>query len=262
MKLNPNIFDQDVMKPHVRKHLLDSAEEFIELLGVPLNVIDVTLTGSNAGYNYMPGSDLDVHVVIDDRGLPLKKIWRELFDAKKQLWQEQRNVKIKKIPVEMYVEMMSEPHASDAIYSILNNKWLRKPMQKVKYKRDLKMEMALKKFAEDLLKQTNPELVKLGLKMIYQMRKIALAKFGMNNTYNTAFRKVRNTGLFDEIRRHQRSLRDKALTIENQNREIANEEATHSPRSSNQRSNILAVGTTTFGSSHNQTRNTKSKKIA
>jgi hypothetical protein len=262
MKLNPKIFTQQTMKPKVRRHLLDSAEEFIDSLGVPLDVLDIALTGSNAGYNYMPGSDLDVHIIIDDSKLPLKSIWRELFDAKKAIWLSQRNVSIKKIPLEMYVEMKSEPHQSDAIYSILNNKWIQKPKQKVEYKSDPKIEQKLKNFAQGLLNQTNSELIKVGLKMIFQMRQIALTKFGMNNAYNTAFRRVRNTGLFDEIRQHQRSLRDKALTIENQNREIANEEATHPSRSSNQRSNILAGGTPTFGSPNRQIGNSKPKKTA
>lgn len=248
MKLNPKIFNQQIMKPKVRKHLLDAAREFIELLGVPVRVVDITLTGSNAGYNYMPSSDLDVHIVIDDSNLPLKNIWRELFDAKKVIWQEQRKVSIKRIPLEMYVEMKSEPHQSDAIYSILNNKWIKKPKQKPSPRHDeLKIEQKLKTFAQSLLLQTNPKLIQVGLKIIYQMRKIALTKFDVNNAYNTAFRRIRNTGLFDEIRKHQRSLRDKALTIENQNKGIDNEKATHSQRSSNQTSDILAVGTPTFG---------------
>jgi len=260
MELNPKIFNQQTMKTRVRKHLLGAAREFIELLGVPVKVVDITLTGSNAGYNYMPGSDLDVHIVIDDSDLPLKGIWRELFDAKKAIWQAQRKVSIKHIPLEMYVEMKSEPHQSDAIYSILNNKWIKKPKQKSPPQNayELKIEQKLKKFAQSLLLQTNPKLIQVGLKIIYQMRKIALTKFDVNNAYNTAFRRIRNTGLFDEIRRHQQSLRDKALTIENQNKGIANEEATYSQRSSNQTSNILAGRTPTLGSSNRQTGNSKS----
>jgi hypothetical protein len=262
MKLNPKIFTQNAMKPQIRKHLLDAAWEFIDFLGIPVNVTDIKLTGSNAGYNYMTNSDLDVHVVVDDTALPLKKVWRELFDAKKMLWQKQRDISIKKIPLEMYVEMESEPHQSDAIYSILNNKWLKKPKQKIQYKKDLRLEQKLTKFAKSLLNQKNPELVKVGLKMLFQMRQISLTKFGMNNAYNTAFRCVRNTGLFDKIRQHQRSLRDKALTVENQNREITNEKAQNPPRSPNQRRNLLAGGTTIFGSLDNQTGNSKFKKTA
>ncbi len=262
MRLNPKIFHKNTMKPQVRKHLLDSAQEFIESLGVPVHVMDITLTGSNASYNYTPKSDLDVHVVIDDSKLILKSVWQQLFGAKKLLWKEQRKVSIKQIPVEMYVQLASEPHVSDGVYSILKNKWIQKPRLGNKLKHNIKLEKALQNFAKSVLKQTDPHVVQLALEIIAKMRQISLAMHGPNNAYNNAFRSVRSMGLFDAIRYHARKLRDKALTIENQTGETANEKASHQTRIANQKCHSVVGGAATFGSSHNQTAHTRTKTIA
>jgi hypothetical protein len=64
-KLNPRIWQGDKMKPQVRAKLLQIAEDFKQSLGLSdLEVKDITVSGSNAGYTYTPNSDIDLHLVV------------------------------------------------------------------------------------------------------------------------------------------------------------------------------------------------------
>jgi hypothetical protein len=250
MKLNPKIFRNQQLIPEIRNHFLKIALEFIKNLDIPVDVRDVTLTGSNAGYNYMPGSDLDIHIVVDDSRFNAaeREVFRSLFDAKKVLWQEQHNICVKQMPVELYVQMLADPHETDAEYSILQNKWIKKPAAKVKYKNNPVILKKLQKFSKKLMKETDPERIHLGLKIIFHLRKLSLAKCGMNNSYNTAFRQIRSQGIFDQLRTRYRQLIDQQLTLESCKKEITNEEAANTSRSSNQRSNMLVIRTERGGS--------------
>jgi len=50
--LNPALYNGDHIKPDVREQLLLIAQDFIEHLGVnDLDLVDITVSGSNAAYN-------------------------------------------------------------------------------------------------------------------------------------------------------------------------------------------------------------------
>ena len=46
--------NEDKMLPEVREALMKIADEFIDYLGIDLDVLDITMTGSLANYNYTP----------------------------------------------------------------------------------------------------------------------------------------------------------------------------------------------------------------
>ena len=119
-RLNPKIWKDDTLDIEVAAKLEDIAEAFQEFIGVDLNVVDRTITGSNANYTWTEYSDLDLHLIIP--GTPTDD-QRELFNAKKALWAEQHTITIKGLPVECYVQGEDEPHHSTGVYSLTKGKW-------------------------------------------------------------------------------------------------------------------------------------------
>ena len=65
--LNPKLWHDDHLKPKLREKFLKIAKAFTDFLLpiIDVDVRDVTLTGSNANYNWTDKSDIDLHIVID-----------------------------------------------------------------------------------------------------------------------------------------------------------------------------------------------------
>jgi hypothetical protein len=62
--LNPKLWKDDKLKPHIRSKLLWKSKEFLSSVGVTDdNIVDIIFTGSNAHYHYTDLSDIDIHHV-------------------------------------------------------------------------------------------------------------------------------------------------------------------------------------------------------
>ena len=215
-RLNPKIWQDDRLNPEVIDKLKDIARAFQEFVGVELDVIDYTITGSNANYTWTEYSDLDLHLIIS--GTPTEE-QRELFNAKKALWGEQHNITIKGLPVETYVQGEDEPHHSTGVYSIIKQKWLVEP-KKVKPKIDdaaveAKKDSIMRDIESAMLSK---DLAKLRLvkEKITKMRKAGLERAGEWSVENLVFKILRNLGLIDQITEKIRELEDSELSLEQQ----------------------------------------------
>lgn len=214
--LNPKLWVDGTLNPEVAAKLEDIARAFEDFIGIDLDVVDYTITGSNANFTWTEYSDLDLHLIIP--GTPTDD-QRELFNAKKALWSEQHDITIKGLPVECYVQGEDEPHHSTGVYSLSQDKWLVEP-KKVKPSVDdaaieAKKDAILAQIEQALLSKDLDKLRTVKDK-ITQMRKAGLARAGEWSVENLVFKILRNLGLIDQITEKIRELEDAELSLEQQ----------------------------------------------
>lgn len=213
-RLNPTLWENDQLKPEIKSQLVKIAEVFEEFIGIELDVVDYTLTGSNANYTWTEYSDLDLHIIV--KGMPGAE-QRELFNAKKALWSEEHNITIKGLPVECYVQGEEEPHHSTGVYSLMADQWLEKP-KKIKPTLD---DAAIKAKKESVIHDIETALLSKDITKlrsvkdkITKMRKAGLEKAGEWSTENIVFKVLRNMGLIDKMTQMIRELEDEELSLE------------------------------------------------
>ena len=213
-RLNPKIWVGDELKPEVKQKLLKIAAAFEKFLGVDIVVTDTTITGSNANYTWTEYSDLDLHLIVP--GTPTQE-QRELYSAKKALWAELHDIRIKGLPVECYVQGEAEPHHSTGVYSIEADSWLEKP-KKVRPDIDDDSVEAKK---DDLMRRIEVALLSKDIDRlravkdrVTDMRKSGLERAGEWSVENIVFKILRNLGIIDEISERIRELEDQDLSLE------------------------------------------------
>lgn len=221
--LSKNIFDKDKkMIDEVRKKVLEISDAFIEFLGIKFFIHDITLTGSLANYNWSNYSDFDLHLIIDfeNYDYPVEFL-KEFFDAKKNIWNDKHDIKIKNYDVELYVQNISDEHYSNGVYSVLNNKWISEPKKlklKINDKKILDKSDYYSKLIDDLIKKFNDgQNIEKQAFSLYQkiknFRKSGLSSDGENSYENLTFKLMRRNGYIKKLLDLRNSIVDKNLTI-------------------------------------------------
>lgn len=201
--LNPAIFDGDNMKPEVREQLLLIAEDFVDELGIDsFDIKDITISGSSAAYSYTPHSDIDLHILVDMNDFNDDSVYRELFDAKKVIYNENHDIKINGFPVELYVQDTNQPVVSLGEYSVVNDHWIKLPRKRranfdqvatrMKYQK-------LYKLAEVAFKSDNLDKIEDVLRTIKRYRKSGLDRHGEFGPENLAYKALRNNKIIDKL---------------------------------------------------------------
>jgi len=230
--LSDQIFEERkghfVMRDEIKKRLLEISNDFIESLGFEFFIHDVVLTGSLANYNWSQYSDVDLHILIDfdelDKdskkdSIVLHSIMKEFFDAKKNVWNEKHEIKIKGYDVEIYVQDVNEEHISSGVYSILHNKWVLEPKKDKPNIDDRKILEKGEEFGKkiDRLIQTPKDITIDQLedlrKKIKEFRQSGLESGGEYSYENLTFKLLRRNGYIQKLLRLKTQLTDKKLSI-------------------------------------------------
>jgi hypothetical protein len=217
-KLNPRLWLNNNLRTEIKEQLLVIAKDFLEELGIrDLDVKDITVSGSNAAYSYTKHSDLDLHILVDMSGMPNDEVYKELFNAKKTLYNDSHDITVHGVPVELYVQDAREPVVSLGEYSVLNDKWLRIP---TKRRANFDQPATISKY-EKLLDIVNialhsRDLGKISkiLKKIRQYRQAGLDKGGEFGPENLAYKALRSQGLITALYDLRDKLHSEVLTIE------------------------------------------------
>ena len=233
-ELNPAIFDGDSMKSDVRIQLLNIAEDFVDHLGIKnLNIKDITISGSSAAYSYTQYSDIDLHILVDFNEFNDDDVYRELFNAKKTVYNDQHEIMIGGYEVELYVQDSNQPVISLGEYSVMDDKWIRLPRKrrahldqaatKLKYEK-------LMNLAEFALKSSSPAKIEGVLKTIKRYRQAGLDKNGEFGPENLAFKALRNNGTIDKLYDKLNELHSRKLSLPECSGYIPSEKEKNDPR--------------------------------
>ena len=213
--LNPKLFTEDgFMHGEVRRALLQIARHFKEFIGVDLDIKDITVSGSNAAFSYTPQSDLDLHIVV---AVPDKPEFRELLDAKKNVYNARHDIKVRGIDVELYAQDVEQEHHSQGIYSILRSQWIDKP---AKQTADINADDVKDKYKNYrdriivVLGDDDLDIVQDMWNDIKRMRRAGLERDGEFSTENLVFKMLRNQGWIEKLSDYINTLQDQELSIE------------------------------------------------
>jgi len=201
--LNPAVFKGDNLRDDVRQKLLIIAEDFVEHLGISdLDIADITISGSNAAYTYTAHSDIDLHILVDIKGFEDDDVYRELFDAKKTVYNDQHDIKINGYEVELYVQDSNEPVISLGEYSVMNDRWIKLPRKrkadldqiatKLKYRK-------LYRLSKYALQANTPDKIQNVLKTLKKYRQAGLDALGEFSPENLAFKALRSKGVIQKL---------------------------------------------------------------
>lgn len=222
-RLNPAAWKDGELDDHVKNALMTVAEDFIELLQIDKkDIVDITLTGSNANYTWNEHSDFDVHIVVD---MPeMLERYGEIFpthaDNSRKLWNLTRKVVIRGYEVEVYVEDADEVHDSTGIYSLLDDKWVVMPKEFDVMVDDERVEEKANKISKEIT-----QLLSLGptesaiqrvLDRIVKTRKAGLAAGGEMHEDNLVFKRLRNIGAIDKLGDELNRIRDSQMSVDDE----------------------------------------------
>ena len=210
------------MRDDIKKRLLEIADNFIEFLGIEFFIHDIILTGSLANYNWSDYSDVDLHILIDFKETDYKlDILKEFFDSKKNLWNKNHNIKIKKYDVELYVQDVDEKHLSSGVYSVLHDKWLVEPEKsnpKIDDRKIIEKGEEYGKQIDDLISKNKDgedvtdEIDDLKDK-IKRFRQSGLDDGGEYSYENLTFKLLRRNGYIEKLINLKSEVADKKLSI-------------------------------------------------
>mgnify|MGYP003631001807 CR=1 FL=1 len=224
--LNTDVFeDDDFVDADLKKHLEKIARDFIEGLGIPVTIDDIVITGSIANYNWSRFSDVDVHILVDfDEIDENHELVKEMFQKAHAHWNRLHNIKVNDHEVEMYVQDVDEPHTSTGIYSLLNDKWVKKPKRRPFTLNKEEIQAKAAKLMDDIdeieelldndeVEQAFEDAGRLKEK-IRNFRKGGLEKGGEYSTENLAFKVLRRNGYLERLSDMKNDSYDQMMSLE------------------------------------------------
>lgn len=226
-KLNPKLWQDDMLKPDVRKKLLKIAKAFHDFLKVDAKLKDVLIVGSSANYNYSDNySDIDLHLVYDfedivqeddDKISSQDDLIKEYMLAKKTIWNDSFDITIKDIEVELYAQDVNEETEANGQFSIAKNEWIKKPSTDYP---DIDADTAEKK-ANDIMNlidhalknNVSAKTLDTLKKKIKKLRQSGLESGGEYSPENLAFKILRRSDYIQKLWDAEEKMTEKELSL-------------------------------------------------
>lgn len=217
--LNPVAWDDKKMRPEVRDRLLQIAELFINALRIPnFEARDIVLTGSMCNYNYTQYSDFDLHIIADYTAIDASfDIAEQLYNAKKEVWNDRHDITIGGYDVEMYVEDINSPPHSQGIFSVQQNKWIKTPVYDppeidsgAVFAKARMLTSEIDRVVDSADSADDFDRLKDKIK---KMRQNGLEKGGEFSVDNLAFKVLRNTGAMSRLYDAENRFTDHKLSL-------------------------------------------------
>jgi 8-oxo-dGTP pyrophosphatase MutT (NUDIX family)/predicted nucleotidyltransferase len=227
---SPSIWDRHgetkpKLNSKVKKALIKIAKDFISELKIKEDsIIDITVTGSLANYNWTKFSDIDLHIIVDFKKIQENvSLVKEYLALKSRLWNLKHEIKIKKYDVEIYVQDLREVHHSTGVYSILGNKWVQTPTKSkpsIDYK---KIDLKVSQFADmidtvehEFYKKDYKKALTLASKVRKKLKKFrsaGLKKEGEFSSENLAFKTLRRNGYLTKLSDFSKKSEDSLYSV-------------------------------------------------
>jgi len=224
--LNPEIWPESKFNPKVQKNLIKIANGFIKDINLPkgIKIKDIIFTGSLANYNWSKFSDIDLHVVLDFNQFDADpEMIQNYFNSQKTLWNQEHDITIFDYPVELYVQDSHTELVATAVYSVLRNKWVKKPKRET-FKLD---KVAIKNKAQSFISQLKDirddykdkqyqsvvDKVTRAKDKIKQMRKAGLESGGEYSLENLTFKVLRRTPFMDILDSFKAKAYDNLMSV-------------------------------------------------
>lgn len=217
--LNPKFWKGDKLKKKIRKQLLLIADTFLETVeDSKVKIEDITFTGSLANYNWGSKSDVDLHIVFDDKDSGDVDA-KDYLKAKAKLWKtEHPDITIRGFPVEVSPQGTSETHESTGIYSLKGKQWVRKPKAMTDPQVD---HDEVKRTLDELTKEINRLIrekasskdVEKFRDDLKKRRKTGLKKRGELDVDNLAFKALRKAGFIDKLYQYELDAMSRELSL-------------------------------------------------
>lgn len=207
-------FDQRVRRKLVRI-AKDFYSKYEDILG-DREIKDIVLTGSLANFNYTKYSDLDVHVIVNLDGIDDEnpKILKSAIDGVRFVWNLRHDIKIRNYDTELYLQGESDEHTASAVFSLMDNEWIKKPVYDLPEIDDQQVNRKYEAIVSDIenmhtrlmvsgnmpsnARQLHKRCEKIKQK-IFKMRRESLSKGGEMSVGNLVFKKLRNEGYIKQL---------------------------------------------------------------
>lgn len=219
--LHPDFWQDDKLRPEIRKILLKIAENFLASFKKSKpKVTDIVFTGSLADFNWSSTSDVDVHVMFDVKTGGVIDA-EEFIRAKLKDWRkDHKTVTVKGFPVEVSVETPNESHDNRkaGAYSLWDNDWVQKPKEKEESELDhdaikKRVKELEKEIASMMGKDASPKKIEAFKDRIRAARSKGLKSEGEFSVENLAFKALRKEGKLDKLWDHAKAIENATLTM-------------------------------------------------
>jgi predicted nucleotidyltransferase len=221
--LNPQFWLNNHLKSNIRKNLLNLSKFYFKQLDLGVELKDVIFTGSLANYNYTNLSDVDLHLVIDYKELTDDEDFaKEYFGDKRAIWADSNDIKINGFPVEIYIQDVKQldDKGMGAMYSLLNNKWIKKPKYKLPEVDKHLITQKVNKYLDifNKISMMNDTIKKVDsynkvFEKIRDNRRKSTKEEGEFSVDNLVFKVLRNKKVFDIIRDNKKEIVNNVFSI-------------------------------------------------